>query len=119
MRRMREIGQGQKVFDHPPVHGTLRIMEDAQDVLALMDQLDAEPLDVIVLVRDAGATFLAPLYHDLVGVICTAGTLRSHIGIVTREFQVPCVMGCVLDEVPQDGSPIELDCSGEQAVVRG
>jgi signal transduction protein with GAF and PtsI domain len=117
---MREIGRGQKVFDSPPVRGTLRVMENAEDVLRLMDEIDADgPSDVVVLVRDAGATFLAPLYHDLTGVICTAGTLRSHIGIVTREFQVPCAMGADFEQVPADGTEVELDCSGDVAVIRG
>ena len=52
-------------------------------------------------VRDAGATFLAPIYHELTGVVCTGGTPRSHIGIVSREFQVPCVMGAAFaDDEP-------------------
>ena len=115
MPRMREIGRGQPVFSNPPVRGTLRVLEDASDVL---DLLDEEVADAVVLVRDAGATFLAPLYHDLVGVICTAGTPRSHIGIVTREFLIPCVMGCELDGVPDELTEVELDCSGDVAVVR-
>lgn len=109
-----EIGRGQKVFDAPPVTGVIRIMESSEDVLAVMDDT-AE--GVIALVRDAGATFLAPLYHELSGVICTAGTLRSHIGIVTREFGVPCVMACALDRDLVDGEAVTLDCSGEQGIV--
>ena len=66
-------------------------MEGPDDVLALMDT-GAE--GVVALVRDAGATFLAPIYHELTAIICTSGTVRSHIGIVSREFQVPCVMAC-------------------------
>ena len=30
-------------------------------------------------------------------IVCTSGTPRSHIGIVSREFQVPCVMGCAFE----------------------
>ena len=67
---------------------------------------------VIALVRDAGATFLAPIFHELAGVVCTGGTPRSHIGIVSREFQVPCVMGCAFaDGEPAGGRQVELDCS--------
>ena len=55
--------------------------------------MDTGAEGVVALVRDAGATFLAPIYHELTGIICTSGTGRSHIGIVSREFQVPCVMG--------------------------
>lgn len=114
---MQEIGRGAKVFDHVPVRGTFTPMEGPDDVLALMDS-GAE--GVVALVRDAGATFLAPIYHELTGIICTSGTLRSHIGIVSREFQVPCAMGCAFpDGEPEAGREVELDCSGEDAVVRG
>ena len=113
---VRKRGRGQKVFDAEPVRGTLRMIESADDVLEL---LDSTAEGVIAVVRDAGATFLAPLFADLTGVICTAGTLRSHIGIVTREFQVPCVMSCELSDDAVDAMPVELDCSGEMGVVRG
>ena len=113
---MRAAGVGEKVFDHAPVRGTLRVLEGPEDVLALMDS-GAE--GVVVLVRDAGATFLAPIYHELTGVVCTSGTVRSHIGIVSREFQIPCVMGTTFDgEEPPDGADVEVDCSGENGVVR-
>lgn len=114
---MAVIGRGEKVFDAAPVRGTLRVLEGPADVLAL---LDGDASGVIALVRDAGATFLAPLYHDLAGVVCTAGTLRSHIGIVTREFQVPCIMATqfVGGVDPVDGMEIELDCSGTAGEIR-
>jgi signal transduction protein with GAF and PtsI domain len=114
---MQEIGRGAKVFDHAPVQGRFTPMEGPDDVLALMDS-GAD--GVVALVRDAGATFLAPIYHELTAIICTSGTVRSHIGIVSREFQVPCVMACRFDgDEPVAGSEIELDCTGEEAVVRG
>jgi phosphohistidine swiveling domain-containing protein len=113
---MEEIGRGAKVFDHAPVTGRFVAMEGPDDVLALMDS-GAE--GVVALVRDAGATFLAPIYHELTAIICTSGTVRSHIGIVSREFQVPCVMGCTFaGGEPASGAEVELDCSGAEAVVR-
>jgi signal transduction protein with GAF and PtsI domain len=112
----RVAGRGAKVFDHEPVRGTLRVLEGPDDVLGL---LDGGAEGAIVLVRDAGATFLAPIYHLLAGVICTSGTVRSHIGIVSREFQVPCAMGVTFDGgEPADGTEVELDCSAEHGVVR-
>lgn len=114
---MQEIARGTKVFDHPPVQGTWRAMRGPEDVLELMD-VGAE--GVIVVVRDAGATFLAPIFHELAGVVCTGGTVRSHIGIVSREFQVPCIMGAVfVGEEPASGSTVELDCSGPEGLLRG
>jgi signal transduction protein with GAF and PtsI domain len=112
---MREIGRGTRVFEAKPVHGSLRMLEGPEDVLDLLDR-GAE--GVIAVVRDAGATFLAPLYHDLAGVVCTAGTLRSHIGIVTRDFRLPCIMGAAFDEELVDGQAVELDCSAEPGVLR-
>jgi signal transduction protein with GAF and PtsI domain len=113
---VRELGSGAKVFDHGPVQGTLRVLAGPDDVLELMDT-GAE--GIIALVRDAGATFLAPVYHELTGVICTSGTVRSHIGIVSREFQVPCIMGASFpDGEPADGTAVELDCSGDTGVLR-
>jgi phosphoenolpyruvate-protein kinase (PTS system EI component) len=114
---MQEIGRGVKVFDAAAVRGRFLPLTGPDDVLALMDS-GAE--GVVALVRDAGATFLAPIYHELTAIICTSGTPRSHIGIVSREFQVPCVMGCAFTaEEPAEGSEVELDCSGDEAIVRG
>ena len=114
---MQEIARGAKVFDHAPVRGQFMPMEGPDDVLALMDS-GAD--GVIALVRDAGATFLAPIYHELTAIICTSGTVRSHIGIVSREFQVPCVIACAFSAAePAPGTEIELDCGGPEGIVRG
>lgn len=111
------MGSGEKVFDHAAVRGRWQALEGPDDVLALMDT-GAE--GIVALVRDAGATFLAPVYHELTAVVCTSGTVRSHIGIVSREFQIPCVMGATFPGgEPADGADVEVDCSGEVGVIRG
>ncbi len=119
-RRVEVIGRGTKVFPSAPVQGLLRVLDAPEDVIALMDH---GATGVIALVRDAGATFLAPIFHELTGVVCTGGTPRSHIGIVSREFHVPCVMGCAFAAgEPATGRVVELDCSaadGEPGLVRG
>src|SRR5947207_15030021 len=112
---MKDFGRGAKVFDHDPVSGTWRAMESPDDVLELMGS-GAE--GVVARVRDAGATFLAPIYHELTAVVCTSGTPRSHIGIVSREFMVPCVMGTAMPGgEPDPGTEVEVDCSGDAGVV--
>jgi signal transduction protein with GAF and PtsI domain len=114
---MRELGRGTKVFDAPPVRGRLARVETTDDVLALMDD-GAD--GIVALVRDAGATFLAPIHHELRAVLCIGGTPRSHIGIVSRELQVPCVMGCAFaGGDPAVGQDVEVDCSGSEGLVRG
>ena len=113
---MTELGRGVKAFDAAPVRGTWRMLETPDDVLALMDA----PADAIVAgVRDAGATFLAPIFDELAAVVCFSGTPQSHIGIVSREYQVPCVMGAeIVGAAPADGDAVEVDCSGAVGVVR-
>ena len=116
---MQEIGRGDKVLDHAPVQGTWRLLAGPDDVLALLDA-DTGAEGVIACVRDAGATFLAPIYHELSGIVCTTGTVRSHIGIVSREYRVPCIMGATFSgSEPAEGDAVELDCSGDEGVLRG
>lgn len=97
------------------MRGLWRALGSPDDVLALMDT-GAE--GVIAVVADAGATFLAPIFEDLAAVVCLSGTPLSHIGIVSREYEVPCVTGTTLSAEPPDGSTVEVDCSGEEGVVR-
>lgn len=82
--------------------------------------MDTGAEGVVGVVRDAGATFLAPLYDELTAVICTSGTPGSHIGIVSREYRVPCIMAAAFpDGEPQNGDLVEVDCSGAEGVIRG
>jgi signal transduction protein with GAF and PtsI domain len=110
-----EIGTGTKVFDAAAVRGTWRRLDTPDDVLALMDDT-AE--GVVACVADAGATFLAPIFDELTAVVCLSGTPLSHIGIVSREYQVPCVMSAALTAQPANGDTVEVDCSGAHGVVR-
>ena len=110
------IGTGTKVFDAAPVRGRWRMLHTPDDVLELMDT-SAE--GIVAGVHDAGATFLAPIFDELTAVVCLSGTPASHIGIVSREYQVPCVMATELrDGAPADGTEVEVDCSGDAGVVR-
>ena len=112
---MTDIGTGTRVFEAAPVQGTWRKLSSPDDVLALMDTT-AE--GVVACVADAGATFLAPIFYELTAVVCLSGTPLSHIGIVSREYQVPCIMAAELASEPADGDTVEVDCSAEPGVVR-
>lgn len=112
---MTEIGAGTKVMDAAPVRGRWRRLSSPDDVLTLMD-ISAE--GVVACVVDAGATFLAPIFDELTAIVCLSGTPMSHIGIVSREYQVPCIMAAVLNEEPANGDEVEVDCSGSSGIVR-
>jgi len=119
-----ELGRGEKAWDFGTVRGRWRRLEGPEDVLALLDgeldgYRDGEPDGgLVAVVRDAGATFLAPVFEDLTGVVCTNGTIRSHIGIISREYRVPGVVGAVLEGEASDGAIVELDATGPDGVIR-
>jgi signal transduction protein with GAF and PtsI domain len=114
---MLDLAIGTKVFDAAPVQGTWRKLLSPDDVLELMDTTAD---GIVACVADAGATFLAPIFDELTAVVCLSGTPQSHIGIVSREYQVPCVMAATFSGAePADGEAVEVDCSGVQGVVRG
>ena len=108
------IATGIPVFVAEAVQGAWRMLESPDDVRALMDDADET---IVACVRDAGATFLAPIFDDLTAVVCLSGTPLSHIGIVSREYQVPCVMGAELKEIPNDGDIVIVDCSSAVGTV--
>lgn len=103
------------MFEAAPVTGSWRRLDDPDDVLDLMDTGAA---GVVACVADAGATFLAPILDELTAVVCLSGTPSSHIGIVSRELLVPCVMGAALDTTPSDGDTVEVDCRGTEGLIR-
>jgi len=109
------LGTGTKALDAAPVRGTWRMLHTPDDVLDLMDS-SAE--GVVAGVKDAGATFLAPIFDELTAVVCLSGTPVSHIGIVSREYRVPCIMGATLDAEPAAGDRVEVDCSATDGLVR-
>jgi signal transduction protein with GAF and PtsI domain len=91
-------------------------MHSPDDVIAFMDEDPSDP--VIVMVADAGATFLAPIFEHLAAVVCLSGTPRSHIGIVSRDYEVPCLMATALSSDIEPGAEVEVDCSGAEGIVR-
>ena len=86
----------------------------------LVAVLGAGPIGLMLCacVADAGATFLAPIFDELTAVVCLSGTPMSHIGIVSREYRVPCLMGVALASEPAHDAVVEVDCSSDPGVVR-
>lgn len=109
------VGRGTKVIDAPPVRGRWLPLRAPDDVLTLLDD-GAD--GVVAWVDDAGATFLAPIFDELTAVVCRTGTPMSHIGIVSREYQVPCIMSATFTEEPAAGATVEVDCSSGEGIVR-
>lgn len=71
--------------------GVVKYLETPSDVLALIQS--GTLADHILLVRGGTTTFLAPLLSmGATGILTMSGAPESHLGILSREFQTPCVM---------------------------
>lgn len=127
------LAEGYNVFDtkKAPI-GTVKYLESPSDVIALIQSGKLQ--EHILLVQGGTTTFLAPaLSMGAIGVITMSGAPESHLGILSREFQTPCVMTTHLtgsdsryvpgatpdghfDEIVKelDGRKIKLDCSDDE-----
>lgn len=86
--------------------GTARYIRDSAQVLALLT--DGVPAGTIAIIDDSGGTLTAPIIEQFAGVVCAGGSVRSHLGILTREYGIPCLMNCRLSGV-RTGDRIELE----------
>jgi phosphoenolpyruvate-protein kinase (PTS system EI component) len=115
------LGTGLPIFAGARARGRLVRFDTPDDVIRIMDEGDEAALDVVALVKDAGATFLAPIEADLAGIVCRAGNIESHLAIVSRDFQIPSLMAFSFTaEEPADGTLVELDCdAGTLSLAEG
>lgn len=134
---MEVIAEGVNVFetDESP-SGTVKYLASPQDVIKLIQS--GKLADHILLVRGGTTTFLSPaLSMGATGVITMSGAPESHLGILSREFQTPCLMTVHLtnsdsryvvgstdeahfQEIAEalDGREVRLDCTdGDTARV--
>ncbi|HEX4107350.1 MAG TPA: PEP-utilizing enzyme [Solirubrobacteraceae bacterium] len=110
-------GTGQNVFEHEPVEGPTRWLDSPQDVMAFVTSGDVS--DAIVISRAGTTTFMAPaLTVGVRGLITLNGGPESHLGIVSREFGIPCVMSVSFadgiqtdrgETIPADGTIVRLE----------
>jgi phosphoenolpyruvate-protein kinase (PTS system EI component) len=84
------VGKGLSVSSRENVEGEFAVVSSVEDVLNLLDK-GAE--NKIVIVEDCGTTTLGPILSQIKGIICTSGSEGSHLAIVSREFEIPALMG--------------------------
>lgn len=105
------IGDGDNVFRSPDVTGQVMVIRRVADVNRLIEQ--GVPEGTIAVIDDSGGTLTAPLLPDFEAVICLAGTVRSHLGILGREFGVPTLMAARLSRPLTDGETVTVQYSAE------
>jgi phosphohistidine swiveling domain-containing protein len=89
------------------VEGVLCRADDVQQVFSLMKRTDLD--DVILLT--SSATTVVPLLAKVRGVISESGGMTSHLAIVAREFNLPCILSAEIDGV-SEGQRVVLQSDG-------
>ena len=120
------IGTGTKAFtSEQGATGTIRFLDSPEEVLDFIDGPDVET--TVVISRGGTTTFMSPaLMAGVAGLITLQGAPESHLGILSREFGIPCVMSTQFTDgiqtsrgetIPADGTSVRLDISGDQGQV--
>ena len=103
------LGVGDNVFRaKQDVEGTAVFVSTVEKVMEMLTE--GVPPETIAIIDDSGGTLTAPVLGDFAGVVCMGGTIRSHLGILTREYGVPCLMAAQLDGL-QDGDKVTVEYS--------
>src|SRR5690606_1757657 len=127
------VAKGYNTFEttKEPV-GVVRYLDKPQDVLDLISS--GQLAEHILLVRGGTTTFLSPaLSMGAIGVLTMSGAPESHLGILSREFQIACGMtvyltdsdsryevgnvdGSHFDEIIKtlDGQRVRLRCTDDE-----
>jgi phosphoenolpyruvate-protein kinase (PTS system EI component) len=120
------IGRGTSAYTAGEVvERPVRWLDSPDAVLDLVGS--GEVADVIAISRGGTTTFMAPaLASGVKGLITLQGMPTSHLGILSREFGIPCVMSTTFTEgtetergevVPADGTVVRLDISSSAGTV--
>ena len=130
---MSVVAEGFNAFETPnQPSGVVKYLPDPSSVMALIRS--GKLKDHVLLVRGGTTTFLAPaLSMGSTAIITMSGAPESHLGILSREFQTPCVMTAYLtssdsryvvgstdeshfEEIAKglDGRRVRLDCTDHE-----
>lgn len=120
------IGTGVKAFTSANgVTGRIRFLDSPEQVLDFIEGSDVQ--STVVISRGGTTTFMAPaLMAGVAGLITLQGAPESHLGILSREFSIPCVMTTNFSEgvktdrgetIPADGTLVRLDIAGDTGQV--
>jgi len=102
------VGTGDNVFQATDLEGTARFVGTVEVVMDML--MNGVPEGTIAVIDDSGGTLTAPILEGFAGVVCMGGTIRSHLGILTREYDIPCLMAAELDGLV-DGDRIVVEYS--------
>jgi phosphohistidine swiveling domain-containing protein len=102
-----QVGHGDNVVTYPAnVTGRALYVHTVEEVMGMV--MDGVPPDTIAVIDDSGGTLTAPILEHFKAVVCMGGTVRSHLGILSREYGIPCLMNSKVAGI-QNGDLLELN----------
>ncbi|MDT7582746.1 MAG: hypothetical protein QOE32_296, partial [Pseudonocardiales bacterium] len=115
------VGTGLTVYeDDRVIEGPVRWLDSPAAVIDFVNSGRAG--ESIVLARGGTTTFLSPaLTTGVKGVLTLQGAPESHLGILSREYGIPCLMSVAFSSgvrssrgeiIPADGTIVRMDVSG-------
>jgi phosphohistidine swiveling domain-containing protein len=100
-------GVGDNVVKRPEnTTGIARYIRSSDRVLDLLS--NGVPPETVAIIDDSGGTLTAPILEQFKAVICAGGTVRSHLGILTREYGIPCLMNAKISGI-REGDKVEIE----------
>lgn len=101
------VGHGDNVVTYPAnVTGLARYIHTTEEVMELL--MNGVPPDTIAIIDDSGGTLTAPILEDFKAIVCMGGSVRSHLGILSREHGIPCLMNSKVAGI-RNGDRLELN----------
>ena len=104
-RALRGIGDNVVRHDRDTT-GTARYIRSNERVLQYLTE--GVPPGTIAVIDDSGGTLTAPILEQFAGIICAGGTVRSHLGILSREYNIPCLMNAKIAGI-RDGDRVRIE----------
>ena len=105
------VGSGDNVFKvEEDVIGTARIISTIETVMEMLTE--GVPPETVAIIDDSGGTLTAPILEGFKAVVCKGGTIRSHLGILTREYRIPCLMAAEVNGI-EDGDQVQVEYTAE------
>lgn len=102
-------GVGDNVSRRPTnIRGVARYIRSSEQVIHYMR--NGMPENTVAIIDDSGGTLTAPICEKFHAVICAGGTVRSHLGILTREYGIPCLMNARVTGI-YEGDEVEIEVS--------
>jgi len=96
--------------------GVIKFLGTPQGVLDLVVSGDSNRF--IILAQGGTTTFLSPILAEgTLGILTMSGAPQSHLGILSREFQIPCIMTLALEDYERRYVPGECGPEYFQHVV--